>query len=86
MNYQLRHTIVMTTSRRDFDFSHLSAAERILLAQELLDGALTDGADDVAPLTEEEIAELRRRISLLDTGQMQRHSWDSVQAEFSSSS
>lgn len=43
-----------------FDFSHLTPAERIQLAQDLLDSVWFD-VDDL-PFTEEERAELDRRL------------------------
>jgi putative addiction module component (TIGR02574 family) len=52
-----------------FDFSHLSPAERIHLAQELWD-SIHDEAQAM-PLTVEQRAELGRRNAELETGAVQ---------------
>ncbi len=50
----------------DFDFRHLSAAERIQLAQDLWDSLTPEEVDTECPLTDEQRAELDRRLEDLD--------------------
>lgn len=56
-----------------FDFSHLSAAERLHLAQQLWDSLHDDPPDDirVQPLTTEQRAEIERRDAELQSGAVQ---------------
>lgn len=56
-----------------FDFSHLSAAERLHLAQELWDSLHDDPQDDIRaePLTAEQRAEIERRDAELESGAVQ---------------
>lgn len=48
---------------RPYDFSDLSAAERLMLAQQLLDSVLAE----TAPLTPPQLAEMRRRRNALES-------------------
>jgi putative addiction module component (TIGR02574 family) len=52
-----------------FDFSHLSAAERIHLAQDLWDSIHDDAR--IMPLTGEQRAEIERRHAELESGAVQ---------------
>jgi putative addiction module component (TIGR02574 family) len=66
----------MTLPSRPFDFSHLSPAERILLAEDLWDSVTAE--QDAPPLTPEQHAELERRIAVADRGEMTYSSWAEV--------
>ncbi len=56
--------------------SSLSLPERVVLAQELWDSIHADAC--AAPFTPEQLAEIDRRISALDAGEMKCESWESV--------
>jgi putative addiction module component (TIGR02574 family) len=63
----------MTLSGKDFDYTQLAPAQRILLAQDLWDSVLRDGA---APATTpDQRAEIERRIVLADAGRMPSSPW-----------
>jgi putative addiction module component (TIGR02574 family) len=67
----------MSHPHRPFDFSHLSPAERILLAEELWDSVAAH--PDNIPVPPEHLAELSRRIELIDSGAMEPgEPWDVV--------
>lgn len=66
----------MTRISKDFDFSRLSTAERIMLAQDLWD-SIHDEAQ-LAPLTDEQVAEIERRIAAIDAGTMPTYPWEEV--------
>jgi len=68
----------MKPSITGIDFSQLSAAERLLLAQELLDSVF----DDVAPatLSQPQIDELHRRREEMLSGKIQGVPWDEVRS------
>lgn len=59
-----------------FDFSHLSPAERILLAQELWESVYHHAAE--IPLTEAERQELQRRWADYETGATTAFTWPEV--------
>lgn len=59
-------------SSRPFDFSHLSPAERILLAEDLWDSVAVQAAPPLSPAQEEE---LRQRLAAADRGEMTYSSW-----------
>lgn len=67
----------MAISHKGFDFSQLSPAERIMLAQNLLDSVL---AESHSPLTPQQIAELRRRAAAIDSGEDKGVPWEQVRA------
>jgi putative addiction module component (TIGR02574 family) len=69
----------MTASHKDFDYTQLSTAERILLAQELWDSVLD--AKAVPATTPTQRTEIERRITLADSGQMPGSPWSEVKAE-----
>lgn len=62
---------------RLLDTSDLSTSECILLAEQLWEQALRN--PDAIPVTESQLAELRRRLDALDSGDMaQGEPWDIV--------
>ncbi len=66
----------MTQSSTPFDYSQLTPKERILLAQELWDSAFNDLQD--FPLTDDQMAEIERRMAAVDAGQMPTYPWEEV--------
>ena len=66
----------MSHTSRPFDFSHLSPAERILLAEDLWD-SVTD-EQDAPPLTSAQMEELHRRLAAADRGEMTYSPWPDV--------
>ncbi|HEX8691050.1 MAG TPA: addiction module protein [Longimicrobium sp.] len=60
-----------------FDFSHLSAVERIELAQDLWDSLTPEDAGDV-PLSEAQRAELGRRLEAARRNPKEGYSWAEV--------
>ena len=66
----------MPTPQNPFDLSHLSAAERIHLVQELWD-SIHDDAQAMS-LTAEQKAELERRYAELESGTVPGIPWDEV--------
>lgn len=66
----------MTTIAKDFDFSKLTPAERIALAQDLWDSVHDE--TQLAPFTDEQVAEIERRIAEVDSGAMPMYSWEEV--------
>jgi putative addiction module component (TIGR02574 family) len=59
-----------------FDFSHLSPAERILLAEDLWDSVTAE--QDAPPLTPSQQEELQRRLAAADRGEMTYSPWPDV--------
>jgi putative addiction module component (TIGR02574 family) len=66
----------MTHNIKDFDFSQLSAADRIMLAQKLWDSV--DDQPKAVPLTTAQREELDRRLAELETGKVQGIPWSAV--------
>lgn len=62
----------------EFDFTKLSIAERIQLAEDLWDSIPPEGAD--LPLTEAQKAELDRRLEDLEHDPDSGESWEVVRA------
>jgi putative addiction module component (TIGR02574 family) len=60
----------------DFDFTGLSAPERLLLAQQLLDSVLAEAT----PLAPQQLAEMQRRAEAIDSNQIACEPWGSVRA------
>lgn len=58
----------MTTSIRDIDVSELSVAQRIQIAQDLLDSVLADAQGEF--FTPEQLAEIDRRVADADAGRI----------------
>lgn len=74
------HAIVITSSlerqsmsNHPFDFSHLSPAERILLAEDLWDSVTAKA--DAPPLSQAQEEELRHRLAAADRGETSYSSW-----------
>ena len=63
-----------------FDFSHLTAAERIQLAQDLWDSLEPAEIDAELPLTDEQKAELDRRLADLEENPDAGVPWEEVRA------
>ncbi|HEY4313341.1 MAG TPA: addiction module protein [Pirellulales bacterium] len=68
----------MTVSHKDIDYTQLSPAERILLAQELWDSVIA--AKRAPATTPEQRAEVERRMTLADLGQMPSRPWADIRA------
>ena len=68
----------MAHTVKDFDFSQLSPAERISLAQDLWDSVLKGHA--VPTTTAAQRTEIEHRIALADSGQMSGSLWSEVKA------
>ncbi len=66
----------MSDPTRPFDFSHLSPADRILLAEDLWDSVTAE--QDAPPLTPAQEQELRSRLAASDRGEMTYSSWQDV--------
>ena len=66
----------MTHSSHPFDFSRLSPAERILLAEDLWDSLATE--QHAPPLTPQQQEELQRRLAAADRGEITYASWPDV--------
>ena len=64
-----------------FDFSHLTAAERIQLAQDLWDSLEPAEIDEAVPLTAEQTAELDRRLAELERDPEAGIPWEQVMAD-----
>jgi putative addiction module component (TIGR02574 family) len=62
----------MSNPFHSFDFSHLSPAERILLAEDLWDSVAQQDVPSLTPAQEEE---LRQRLAAADRGEMTYSSW-----------
>ncbi len=74
----------MTQTHKDFDFSALSAAERIRLAKDLLDSVLADTVSP--PLPQWQIDEIRQRAAAIDSGEVTCIPWDDVRRRLQPSS
>ena len=61
-------------------YLQLSPAERILLAQDILDSVVADANPE--PLTPDQLAEIDRRIKAVEAGTMRCHRWSDVRDEF----
>lgn len=68
----------MSDSFKDFDYFGLTPTERILLAQELLDSVVADSQPDAPPLTDQQLAEMQRRASAIDAGEVKCVPWDAA--------
>ena len=71
----------MSQTIKDFDYSGLSAAERILLAQELWDSVHREAL--TSPLTPEQRQRLDRRRSELESGAVLPLTWDELRLSLS---
>jgi putative addiction module component (TIGR02574 family) len=76
----------MRLSVEDFDFASLTAAERLRLAQELLDSVFDEvspsmsARETAAPFSAEQMAEIRRRAADADAGIAVGEPWETVRA------
>lgn len=70
----------MPHSLDDIDYLHLSAAERLLLVQDILDSVMAEAQAE--PLTPEQIAEIDRRCADIDSGRVQCVPWEQVRGPF----
>jgi putative addiction module component (TIGR02574 family) len=70
----------MDDPHTDIDFSRLSPAERILLAQDLWDSVLSADPDVVT--TEEHRIEIERRIAAADAGLMKSRPWREIRDQW----
>ena len=68
-----------------FDFSHLTAAERIQLAQDLWDSLEPAEIDAELPLTEDQKAELDRRLADLERNPEAGVPWEEARAQIEAS-
>ncbi len=59
---------------QEIDFSELSSADRLQLAQALLDDLMLD--DRAELFTPEQLAELDRRLAAIENGAMPFESWE----------
>lgn len=66
----------MTQPPQGLDITALSAPERLLLAQQLLDSVLAEAI----PLAPQQIEEVRRRAAAIDAGEAVCESWGAVKA------
>lgn len=70
----------MTRPVDDIDYLHLSAAERLLLVQDILDSIVAEAQAD--PLSPAQLAELHERCARIDAGSVACLPWDSVRSRF----
>lgn len=68
-----------------FDFSHLTAAERIQLAQDLWDSLEPAEIDAELPLTDDQKAELDRRLADLEENPEAGVPWEQTRAQIEAS-
>ncbi len=66
------------TISENFDFSNLSIAERVLLAERLLDSIHFSEGEDNLPIHQEHIQELERRMVAEDNGKITFSPWSEV--------
>lgn len=70
----------MTRSLEDIHYLQLSAAERLLLVQDILDSVMAEAQAE--PLTSEQRAELDRRCTQIDAGSVTCLPWEQVRVGF----
>lgn len=58
------------------EISHLPVAERMLLAHLIVDSAIAQA--EAAPVTPDQLAELRRRDTAIDAGETQCLPWETA--------
>jgi putative addiction module component (TIGR02574 family) len=66
----------MGISPEDIEYWRLPPADRLVLAQDIIDSVLAENA--APPLTSEEIAELDRCCAAVDSGQMPTYAWHDI--------
>ncbi len=70
----------MIDPRTDLDYLALSAAERLVLVQDILDSVMAEAQAE--PLSPEDIAEMDRRCLEIDSGAVKCVRWDQVRDQF----
>lgn len=63
-------------SNHMIDLATLTAPERLLLAQQLLDSVLAEAL----PLTAQQVEEVRRRAAAIDAGMVTCEPWEAIKA------
>ena len=76
MMQRMARWLYMPQNLDDIDYSHFSAAERLLLVQDILDSVLAHSQPEA--LTPEQVAELDRRCNAVDSGTMPSFQWGQV--------
>ncbi len=71
----------MTASIYELDVSQLSIAQRIQIAQDLLDSVLLETQGEF--FTPEQLAEIDRRVAASDAGKVVGEPWETVYAQLS---
>lgn len=66
----------MKRSLDDIDYWTLSIADRLVLVQDILDSVLAETR--IEPLSPQQLAEIDRRCSALDNGEMTSEPWEAV--------
>ncbi|MEK6745652.1 MAG: addiction module protein [Pseudomonadota bacterium] len=66
----------------NFDFSHLSLNERVMLAERLWDSI--EEHVKQKPLTDEQMDEVENRIKSYKAGEMETSTWDEVKSRWDS--
>lgn len=69
----------MALSPEDIEYWRLSPADRLVLAQDIIDSVLAETECPVP--TPEQIDELDRCCAAIDSGEMQTHAWTDVRAQ-----
>ncbi len=70
----------MTSPLTDLDYLALSAAERLVLVQDILDSVMAEAQAE--PLSPEDIAEMDRRCLEIDSGAVKCLPWHEVRDDF----
>lgn len=70
----------MIDPRTDLDYLALSAAERLVLVQDILDSVMAEAQAE--PLSPEDIAEMDSRCLEIDSGAVKCVAWDQVRDQF----
>lgn len=72
----------MGISPEDIEYWRLSPADRLVLAQDIIDSVLAESS--APPLSLAEIAELRSRVDDIDTGRVRCEPWPNVRGRLCS--
>lgn len=72
----------MMKDASDFDFSNLSSAERLLIAEQLLDSMFDHTT--TGGFTPEQIEEMEIRMQAADNGSMKRIPWNEARKQLGS--
>lgn len=71
----------MRPDSEQFDYRSLPLAERILLAQEILDSVVAESHGDL--FTRGQLEEIDRRVAAADAGALVAEPWEAVHARLS---